>query len=115
VPMTNQEFFTKVVLHSRTMTERSLNDTTTFCRYRGSRGGKCFVGGVIPDNVYEPDMEGDSVAGLVTNWPEVAELFEGVDGSLMTDVQGVHDNTSKGIWPIALERLARTYLVEMPA
>lgn len=65
--MTPQEIYDTVAKHLFTQGKRSgePTDSTAFsCMYRGPGGTKCAVGAIISDEVYNPDMEGQSVVGL---------------------------------------------------
>jgi hypothetical protein len=65
--MTNQEMFDRVLAHARTQRMRSYtiidkgDRMETLCLYRGPGGAKCFMGALIPDALYERDMEGKSI------------------------------------------------------
>lgn len=53
-----QEVFTKGLEHLRK--QRSPAYERGECRYRARNGNRCFIGGVIPDDKYDPMMEGTS-------------------------------------------------------
>lgn len=67
--LTRQIVFDKVLAHSRQMTEKSTNDRhfngEDRCLYRNDKGNKCFVGALIPDDVYDKGMEGDSASSVI--------------------------------------------------
>jgi hypothetical protein len=58
--VTNQEIFDKVVRHLAAQGGKSMLGPR--CRYRADGGKKCAIGCLIPDDYYEPEMEGLSVA-----------------------------------------------------
>ena len=66
--MTPQEIYDTVAKHLFTQGRRSGDDRPQRggfqCRYRGAEGTKCAVGAVMPDEAYDPDMEGHSIVGL---------------------------------------------------
>jgi|SRR5581483_1613245 len=106
--MTNQEFFDKVKDHLLTQKRKSLGKDRS-CKYRGIDNLKCSIGSVIPDELYDPDMEGRLPGNLITKFPKIAELFAGVDFSLITDLQLVHDCTPALIWENELKKVACKY------
>ena len=83
------------------------------CRYRYGEL-KCAVGHLIPDDKYSPTMEGHAV------WfPEVRErLPDRIQAaisldrdvlSLLTDLQGLHDNKSPTVWEDGFETIATKF------
>ena len=97
--MTPQEIYDTVAKHLFTQGKRSgvLWPTGDFrCKYRGPDGTKCAVGVLIPDEVYDPDMEGHSIVGLFD--PDATEKggFElpawmKENLKLLVALQGAHD------------------------
>ena len=91
--MNKQEIFDTVVKHLAKQKTKSVlprphgNDMQ--CVYRGEGGMKCAVGCLIPDELYDPDMEGDTVDQLadLNKLPE--DLVEHV--SLLYNLQFAHD------------------------
>lgn len=66
------------------------------CRYRTDDGKKCAVGGFIPDELYNPSIEGGSVLTLPQRAPKIWDAI--VEQSGISDVefwckvqQEVHD------------------------
>jgi len=62
-----QEIFNKAHKHFADMGEpsmASIDEVTdnVQCAYRGANGNKCIVGAFIPDELYEENMEGDSLS-----------------------------------------------------
>ena len=55
--MNAQELFDKVLAHSRTMTEKSQRSEDGRCMYRDGKGGECFIGCLLPDDKYTPNMD----------------------------------------------------------
>ena len=71
------------------------------CRYRGDGGRMCAVGCLIPDEEYDPEMEGSSADDVFAEWPEALEAI-GIDSTyapeVMTGIQAYHDGvTATGI------------------
>ncbi len=91
--MTLQEIFDKVILHLR---RQHVVSVCVFgaCAYRGDEGRQCAIGCLIPDDEYDPNMEGNNVQ-LLTNCPTlVALLLQGEDwGMLLDALKSLHDDT----------------------
>ncbi len=68
--MTNQEIFNKVLAHLRTQGRASTSNTNMSCLYRGPDGDKCAVGCLIPDDKYDPAMEGRRAEDVLGEWPD---------------------------------------------
>lgn len=92
--MTRQEMFDKVVNHLLTQNKRCSVEDVYYtnglkCLYRGSSGLKCAIGCLIPDDKYDPMMEGMVAYNLVEHY----KLSEYVpDVNLANRLQEVHDN-----------------------
>lgn len=66
------------------------------CLYRGPDGTKCAVGLLIPDELYSPDMEGNSVCGLIDDFAnkslaKVLDVENKDDISFLARLQSAHD------------------------
>lgn len=66
------------------------------CMYRAPNGSKCAVGCQIPDELYDPEMEGTTISALVHDFPKLVEFFgkEELANSLKTflaEAQWAHD------------------------
>lgn len=98
---TQQEIFDKVWEYAKTMERPSNIVVEGLCMYRGPGGNKCFVGILIPDEVYSPDMEGLPARDLIFAFREVMESI-GLSNDhvlFLTDLQEVHDDAS-AMFPI---------------
>ena len=62
--MTEQEIFDTVLTHLREQGEAATTDDGS-CRYRGADGTACAVGCLIPDELYDPLIEGLTVVQIV--------------------------------------------------
>ena len=62
--MTEQEIFDTVLTHLREQGEAATSAGGS-CRYRGANGTACAVGCLIPDELYDPLIEGLSVVGII--------------------------------------------------
>lgn len=103
-----QEIFDTVAKHLLTQNARSVGSyfETGGCRYRGPNGLKCAVGCLIPDELYDPEMEGHGSTFLVMNYPELG--FHGVS-RLLSHLQSIHDHDDVKWWPEGLRSLAAEF------
>ncbi len=106
--MTNQEAFTTVVLHLRKQGRRAQDHSK--CRYRAPDGCKCAIGALIPDDQYNPKLEGRTVLAL-THLPALQDL----NSFLLSDLQITHDVYYPDEWEKRFEHLAGKYKLEVPA
>lgn len=117
--MTEEEEIVKTVLtHLRSMKTRSVipehPDTgVSQCVYRNADGNKCAVGCLIPDELYDPVMEGGTLAQQLHVMPEsLKSLFSRHLGVLM-ELQIIHDNSrnwdENGLKPVILEDWEKYY------
>ena len=127
--MTHQQIYNRVKgpliqQHRRSMlTTEDPGGFGDMCGYRGQDGCKCALGHLIPDELYDPSIEGGS---LPTNPDKpcnersgkIANIFTQVLGRPLTKddcmflraLQEVHDTTDEDeeqAWREALERFAR--------
>lgn len=108
--MTNQEVYDKVKAHLLTQNAKAISRKYRLCKYRMIRSTKrCAIGCLIPDHLYEREMEGDSIENLLCSYPQVKQFFVGVTPALLIDLQTVHDTESVKNWSRALENVARDY------
>ncbi len=105
----NQQTFDRVITHLVTQGQRAYD---TGCKYRTSSGLKCAVGCLIPDEMYHPEMEHQSVRTLCNGFENVNALMRSLtdNGSLdlLYELQEVHDSSrswnedgpgvSRGFW-----------------
>jgi len=124
--MNRQEVFNKVWEHAHTQKEKSLakkgDPDENLCRYRGDNGTKCFIGALIPNEVYEEDMEGMNVANLVERFSIVGRtlgLAENVtrdssDMRFLARLQYIHDSYPPSEWDDELRYFADTRDVRVP-
>lgn len=100
--MTPQEIFDTVVRHlftqgKRCGERRADEDGGSFqCKYRGPLGTSCAVGVLIPDEAYDPAMEGNAVVALFDPDATSEGGFKLPDWMkenvrLLSDLQDVHD------------------------
>lgn len=104
--MTNQEVFDKVVRHLGKQRAKSYLACETVCAYRGAEGRQCAAGPLIPDDVYEPRMEGRNWRDLAQAYPILAAVG---DARLIAHLQSVHDNRRVPEWRYMLHEVAKLY------
>lgn len=115
--MTRQEIFTKVYKHLMKQRKQA-QDSKGFCQYRNSSGLKCAIGCLIPDELYnkEWDKRGDTAYTILLKCKELNELLDGSKNSdMLGNLQSVHDDNNVDLWENELEKVAKTYHLEIPA
>ena len=66
------------------------------CRYRSTGGCACFIGAFIPNDLYQPDMEGCTVGGLMRNFPNVIPFLPfGGETFRLQRLQVTHDESRR--------------------
>lgn len=133
---TNREIFDTVKAHLLQQDDRAFDPDSGACRYRDQKGRKCAVGCVIPDELYNPLMEGATIVSIELNtrssWREAepgngrwGALCAALDAAgiptsargLLTALQSAHDdernwdNGKEGLI-LELDRIERTYVGE---
>ena len=108
---TNQEVFDKVARHLLTQNARAV-DGDGFCRYRTPDGLKCAVGCLIPDELYDPEMEGKSVCSLVREESGVGKYLQEFNLALVMALQGVHDAVTPSQWLSELLDVASRFVLD---
>lgn len=91
-PMTAQDIFDKIVLALINQKEKSVDALTGSCRYRGPNNTKCAVGYLIPDDLYDPNMEGVSVDNILIQYPTINEMYVH-HTFLLCKLQSAHDSS----------------------
>ena len=110
---TNQQIFTKVKNHLLGQMKRSMGTVPThgyICFYQGKGNLKCAIGCLIPDDIYQKDMEGKSVTELLEEFPVVSTyLGSATQGRLifLTRLQDIHDLEPPKVWKEKLKALAK--------
>lgn len=121
---TMQETFDVVARHLLAQGQRSCReiDGRRLCAYRGAGGRKCAVGALIPDGLYDPEMDaevggtalGPSAWSLVERWPGLRPHLglSPADGPndrpvrLLRKLQDMHDDYDVARWPRQLALVA---------
>jgi hypothetical protein len=109
--MTPQEIFDTVARHLFTQGERAgivLDDDPDdigrgfSCRYRAPGGATCAVGRLLPDDAYDPGMEGNTVDMICDAYADLLPAWMFDHHGLLDRLQRVHD--TKDHW-ISDERM----------
>jgi hypothetical protein len=126
---TAQEVFDKVATHLLAQGKRSLlfldHEPETggkirreVCAYRGADGTKCAVGCLIPDEKYDPLIEGTSIRvmfSMVGSFKRKSLLLsQALAGflehqDLLNALQHVHDDSTPEYWDIYLRQVAQRF------
>lgn len=111
--MTAQEIFDKAVGGLLNQGVQSYSEELSKCVYRTACGSKCAVGQLIPDNLYQPDMESgpSGVDSLVEKFPQVGEYIlpsnmssrRGM--SFLSEMQEIHDHCEDA-WEARFKEMA---------
>lgn len=114
--MTQQEIFNKVWNHLLTQDKQAINDNEGVCLYRAEDGCMCAVGCLIPDELYDPDMEGldvnnTKVRGVLE---EIGLLDQADNLGLLNSLQYIHDHVSSAYWESHLRGVADERHLKVP-
>lgn len=101
---TRQELFDRIVKFARIQGARSFQEERSLCMYRESQGRMCFVGALIPDDLYIKEVEGRTVRAIVRAYPEISRKVlpsdlaaeEGV--CFLVKMQYIHDKIDPSAW-----------------
>ena len=119
--MNNQEAFNKIWERAKDHREAKVPITKN-CKYRlRTEEGetlKCFVGALIPDELYDSELEGLSISnllgGTLESFEPLAEYFKGISKSILIECQWVHDLYKPKDWEGRLREVAQQYSLEIP-
>lgn len=98
-------------------------ETAGNCLYRNLQKECCFIGALIPNELYNSDMEnrkGNRVLIQANLLPEIDRLSEDSVSSyydyesFITQLQKVHDSFPIETWNGALTRIAEQYNLQVP-
>lgn len=111
---TLQEVFDVVATHLLTQNKKAQHEETGECMYRTCDGLRCAVGVLIPDELYDPNMEWTGVVTVTeraTKTPMQSRLVVAYEPylELLTSLQTIHDRSLPSEWPGALSNLAKEY------
>lgn len=111
INLTKQEAFNRVVKHLREQGRKSQGPCGVYCRYRNYEGLKCAVGALIPDELYDPEME--QGGGIEAN-ERVRQLFPDDLLLMLKALQLDHDYHAPEDWEHCLQITADYFGLEMP-
>ncbi len=90
--MDSQKLFDDIVKFQRKQWKKSTRDGTAWCLYRHPDGLKCAVGCVMPDNMYDADMDEIGVfSDIMELYPDLAKYFGMENLALLQYMQSTHD------------------------
>lgn len=117
--MTHQEIFDRVATHllgqrqKATIPDESTGRRLPRCVYRTVDGRTCAIGCLIPESLYNPDLEG--------RYPEQLPIevrramgIEAAEPALLRDLQKVHDQWGPLQWPEKLAVVCQRWQREDP-
>ena|SRR5579872_749343 len=124
--LTPQSIFDKVCDHLMKQGKKSIYQNTDgfSCAYRGNDDTKCAVGCLIPDELYNKEMEGSTVWTLVhhgLHYEGAAPINEWIKANLadhqelLSELQAIHDGYEPEEWKELLQKLAKFAKVTPPA
>lgn len=102
--MTDQEVFDTVAKHLLTQKRKSVDRGR--CLYKSNDGAMCAVGCLIPESMYQREMEGHHVEDAVVG--KTLSLL-GINIHLAQKLQGVHDQYDAEQWKEMLDVTAYCY------
>jgi hypothetical protein len=97
-----QVVFDTVCEHALKQNVRCKNEKN-YCMYRNENGMKCFGGALIPDDQYDPNMEGLTWGELITK-----EYVSGENSDLIDQLQIIHDTEFPKKWVESLRELGKS-------
>ena len=123
--MNNQEIFNRVLSHIRLQKVQAVGSREQ-CVYRGPEGTKCAVGCLIPDDVYNADMEGSVIREVMYNSMYVPALKDSLDAigihqdqyPLLAQLQDAHDGENQVVdwnlpnWEDEMREIANAFNLE---
>ncbi len=110
---TNQKTFNKVVRFLYKQKEQSVDTDGSFCMYRGENGRRCAAGCLIPNKLYNKEMEG---TGCEYEKNEVYKVLVklGYEPDFVRKLQLVHDGSNPPEWHSGFQSVAYEYGLTWP-
>lgn len=99
-----QAQFDKVVEHLARQGVKSRSGSN--CLYRHPEGLMCAVGCLIPDELYQVNMEGMSSGRVLSEFKFLKDI---IDSELASSLQTVHDYYDPSEWGYNLAEVAKDY------
>lgn len=120
--MSLQNLFDDIVTHARSQRKQSNADNNSGfigCAYRGPKGLKCFIGALIPDELYSADFEETDFDGPLAMSPQLQVYFVEKYKMDLEDIrnygmelQRIHDETSVELWDGEFDGFAKEYKLD---
>lgn len=112
--MTPQEMFDTVVKHLFRQNRKagSLDGTDMFmCAYRDDQGGKCAVGCLIPDELYDQEIEGRNVGyhGVHQIMEKCIDDYSDKHYRILVELQEMHDDYEVEEWRPMMRSIAKRH------
>lgn len=112
--LSKQEVFNKVALHLLKQFTKSVDPNRSgTCLYRDGIGNKCAVGVLIPDEMYNREMEWRSSSQLLECFPQLQSLFKEDEFPIICDMltfcQWIHDEFAPDQWYDQILKLAEKF------
>jgi len=122
--MKKQEILDKVATHLLSQMEQALSKGGS-CMYRTEAGLKCAIGCLIPDDLYDPDIEDAPVSCFVRvrnayqpEWRVARTIgrklgIRSTHYRLLEDLQSLHDEYKPKDWQSGLTRIAEDHRLRL--
>lgn len=113
--MDKQKVFNVVKTHLLAQNAKA-QDADKLCVYRAPNGRKCAIGALIPDDKYEPIMEGQPLSSfrirnaLEAEYGKINDM--GNDLSLLSSLMDVHDGHTPDFWAATLDIIAERFKLQ---
>lgn len=109
--MNKQQIFNKVAEHL--LTQMAVSEDEFGCLYRGPNGLKCAVGILIPDDLFEVELENSDVYSLFDCLGPEGRKRIGITRyrtlDFLADLQCIHDSFPPDSWRAELRVLANKH------
>ncbi len=106
-----QEVFNKVKSHLLKQGKKAVNGD--ICAYRSEDGMQCAVGCLIPDNLYNKNIENDTVSAKKVRKCLPFTFMSSEMIGFLRDLQRIHDNNPVPTWEEDLNALAKEYSLKV--
>lgn len=114
--LTPQQALEISAAHMLTQREKSTHERETLVGieddgywYRNNTGLCCAIGALIPEGVYDPEMEGDDIGDILRAYPQKLSHLDGSDVELYLALQDCHDWSAVNEWPVKLREIADAF------
>ena len=109
-----QAIFNHVVEHAIEQNQRATDTFDKRCYYRTTNGLSCFVGCLIPDELYVVDYENCDAISLVESDLPLIKKLRDADKYFLRDLQIVHDDYHVDLWRRKLIGIATERNLDIP-